>query len=295
MPTPGKGSVAQFIYAQFYKRYNSKAYGILANPAAITAPVTSHAYLVRDPVTATMPQVQRAINEFLGGRGILGQMTGGVESMGQIQVDFANLDANIMTMANKSKIDTTTVANWAMFSPNHANPVLQQMGAIFTARFQSREAGSDGDNYYLNFFLPNFEMELDLASFTREGGRNVSPGRGVIRPSFSGKFPNGVAFGTNQGYKDNMTDYFYAVTEHPIGLTFHVADLDAEAGGFNLGYLPVKSTVTGGNTDNWFTKDSVASAPTSVSTTTGAVVLPATAANEQWHSLYLTEFDAIPA
>lgn len=293
---PAKGNVAQFVYAQFYTRYQGKAYGQLTDPANVDVSgggVTSHAYLVRDPIRATIPQVTRAINEFVGGAGLLGQMMGGIESLGQIDVEFANFDGYLMQLANKSLIDTTTISGATIVAPNHSNPVLRNLGAIFTARFQSREAGSDGDFYYINFCIPNFEMEIDMATFTREAGRNVSPARGVIRPSFTDKFFNGVAFGANQNFHNNRTDYFYVIGEHPYALTTFIAgDTETE---FTLGYLPVNAGVTSGNTVNWFTKNGTPTAPSSVDLEDGGVAISAATEEDLWHAFYQTDLEAIPA
>lgn len=288
---PSKGNVAFFEYGQFYKQYGSKAYGTVANPASMATGTTSHSYLIRDGISATIPQVQRAIATFLGGGVLLGQMVGGVESLGQFDVTLANFDGALMALANRSNVDTTTVSGWTIVGPNHANPTLENLGSIFTSRFQSRDDGSDGEEYYFNLFIPNFKMEIDLATLTQQGGTNPSTTRAIIRPTMTTKFPNGVAFGANQGWKQNRTDWFYVIAEKPIGLTVFNAAEDSTS--FTLGWLPVYEDVTSGNTKNWITKNGTPTAPTSISAATGTVAIPAGANNDLWHALFLTDFEAV--
>jgi hypothetical protein len=286
---PSKGNVAGLFTAQFYKRYNGRAYGQIADPSAPGVNITTHAYRLTDPIRCTLPAVQRAIAEFVGGRGILGRMMLGVESLGNFEAEFANLDGPLMSMANVSNIDTTTVVNWSMFGPNHANPVLQNLGMLLTGRFQDRTLGTDGEFYYITVLVPSIEMEVDLTSLTREGGKNPSPSKAIISPSFAGKFPNGQAFDSTQGFYENTTDYLYIIAAKPIALTTYIANGVATT--YTLGFKPTSSAVALGHTDNWFTKGSVDTPPTSISTTTSIVTLAAAGVSGDLHdALYLTDF-----
>jgi hypothetical protein len=289
---PSTGNIAGFTYAQFYKRYQGKMFGTIANPASPGTNVESHALLMRDPINAALPAATRAVATFLGGGGFLGRMTLGVEEIGEFSMQFANFDGSLMTLANKSNIDTTTVTNWTILGPNHTNPKLEDLGMVLHANFQSRESGTDGDSYWLNLFVPYCDMEINLTNLTREGGVNPSATSAIVRPSVGGKFPNGQAFSSAQGFKNNRTDYFYVITEKPLGLTTWIADGTEDT--FTLGYLPTKSTVTSGKTDNWVTKAGVNTAPTSISTSTADVVIAAAGTTgDQWHVIYPTDFDAV--
>jgi len=60
---------------------------------------------------------------------------------------------------------------------------------------------------------------------------------------------------------------------YPYMLDTWIADGTATT--FTLTALPKKSTVTTGNTDNWVTKNSVNTAPTSINTSSGLVTVAA--------------------
>lgn len=276
-----KGNVAGLYTAQIFITYNGYSYGQIADPANVAAGTTSHAYLVRDPIEASIPEVTRAEATFRGGGRTFGKMQLGVEEIGSFPVQFAAYDPTVFALCGGSSVDTTSVSGWTISGPNNSNPELPQVGMILTSRYQSRV---DGTNKYLNYLFPIGQLVLQSPALTQEGGVNPSPVRGTFTPTFSTKFPNGVGFGTNQDFYNNETDHVLIETNFPLAMTTFVAD-DSDTT-FDVGYLPQYSTVTSGNTNNWFAENGATSAPTSISTSDGAVVIPSATANDIWVVLY---------
>jgi hypothetical protein len=94
---------------------------------------------------------------------------------------------------------------------------------------------------------------------------------------------------SNLNLTDDKTDVIKIRSDNPLTITTHVAD-NAETQ-FILGYRPTTSDVA--QASNAFSKDGVDFTPTSVSTTTGAVVIPSATAAEIYIALYETAFQAI--
>lgn len=286
-----KGNIAFINYMQMWRQKDGKAYGQL-DPDNPTPGATSHAYLIDDPVTVNYPELVREKATFRGGGNFYGQMRGVMQTPGDITFTSSALDAAARALANASLVDTTSVSGWVISGENENEYKLRQMGIAFHMRYQDRDSGSDGVNKWLTLVVPQCEIQISRpASVGITGGENTSPARVTVTPSFSSKMPNGIAFGANQGFRGNRAMAYEIEALLPLGITVCIADGSLTS--FNLGYLPYYSTVTGGNTNNSATKNGTATAPSSISTSTGAVTIASAGSSGDEHRvMYPTEFAA---
>jgi len=286
-----KGNVAAFTYLQVWRAYQGRAYGDVADPENIAAGTTTHAYLVRDGITASIPQVQREIASFRGGGRLLGTMQLGVSDIGAFDVGLATYDAKLRALVNGSNVDTTSITNVTISGTNVMRADTPAIGMMLSTRFQSRSAGTDGDNLWMTVLFPAGQGDVMTPALSQDGGVNPSASMLRFTPSLTNKFPTGIALGTNQAFEDNRAEMLVLVSAHPMALTSFVADGILTQ--YILGYRPKYSTVTSGITNHQIAKNSVAAAPTSINTTTGVVVISAGASADVHIALYQTGFVAI--
>jgi len=288
-----KGNVSGLFAMQVYKLYNNRAYGTISDPTTPGANVTSHAYMVDNPVTVAMPELSFDRAAFRGGGQFLGSMFIGLADMPEVAMEFSDIDDTLMQLCGGSLSDTTTVSGMEISSMNELNPDPTRIGIMLTSKFHSRASGSDGEHQYRTLFLAG-QMRFSQPALQHSGGENPSPLRATFTPQVMSKFPNGVAFGANQSMYKNKAVAFQIFTDKPLAMTVYIANGSATT--FTLGYLPAKSTVTTGNTDaNWITKAGVATAPTSISTTTGVVVIAAAGTTGDYHNaIYGVKDSAFP-
>lgn len=285
-----KGNIAFITYVLMWRQKNGKAYGLL-DPENPTPGATSHAYLMDDPITVNFPDISREKASFKGGGNYFGSMRGGITELGDITFESAHLDATARSIANNSLVDTTSVSGWTISGENENEFNLRQMGIAFMMRYQDRDTGSDGVNKWLTIVVPQCEIEIKRpASVGRTGGDNPAPARCTVTPSMGSNMPTGIAFGANQGFKSNRCMAYEIESLHPLGLTVFVAD--GVLTQYTLSHLPVYNTVTTGNTNQSFTKNSAAAAPSSVSTSTGVVAITAGSSADEHRAMFQTDFVA---
>lgn len=279
-----KGNIAGLFAAQFFKMYNNYSYGQIADPGNPGSNVTSHAYLVDNPVEVTLPEFSFERAVFRGGGQFLGSVTIGLADVPEIPFVFSDIDDTLIQLSGGGSSDTTTVSGFEISSLNELNPDPNDLGVFLTSKFHSRASGSDGELKYRTLYLRG-QMRFSQPPLSHAGGENPSPLRGVFYPKVVSKFPNGVALGANQSLYKNKAVMLQFVTDRPIAMTTYVANGVATT--FTLAYKPWKSTVTSGNTDNWTTKAGVATAASSISTSTGVVTIAsAGTTGDLHHAIY---------
>lgn len=287
-----KGHVYGFDAIQVYKYYNGYAFGQIADPTTPGTNVTSHAYAMFNGISASLPAVSRALATFRGGSVPLGSAFLGVEALTSFDISLSAFDNTLNTMVGNGNADTTTVSGWEVSGMNEQNPTPNQLGIVLNLRIQRQDAGYIGDNYFLNVFFPNVTCTYNqIATITQDGGENPSPSTLTVAPAASGKFASGIAFSSNQNFKNNATACYFVMTTHPLAVTTYIADGAATT--FTLGYRPQYSTVTTGNTNNSTAKNGTATAVTSINTTTGLVTIAsAGTAADKWVVTYPTNWVA---
>lgn len=277
-----KGNIAGLFAMQVFKLHNNRSYGQIADPTTPGSNVTSHAYMVDNAVEVTMPEFsfERAI--FRGGGQYLGSMTIGIADVPEIPIVFSDVDDTLIQLCGGGASDTTTLGGAEISGLNELNPDPNRIGIFLTSKFHSRASGSDGEYRYRTLFMAG-QMRFSQPQLTHAGGENPSALRGVFYPQVVSKFPNGVSFGANQSFYKNKAVAVQLVTDKPLAMTTFIADGSATT--YTLAYLPAKSTVTGGNTDaNWITKAGAATAPSSISTSTGVVTIASAGTTGDYHN-----------
>lgn len=289
---PKRGNVAGFMAMQVWRNYNGAAYGQLTDPANVTPNTTTHAYLVRDVISSGISDVTRDVATFRG-PSFLGQMYLGVSGVSAFDIQVPTFDADLDALITGSKVDETSILNATISGTNSSNADLPPFGLMLTARFQSRDSGTDGELYYFSIVFPNVTMFPTTPALNSQGGDNPSAITYRVAPTYAGKFPWAEAFGANQGFEANRTDHFRIVARNPFAVTTYIAN--GTATNFTLGYLPALNTVTSGRTNSVYAKGGVPTAPSSVNLTTGVVTLAAAGSSDDvHHAFYQTKFAAVP-
>lgn len=279
-----KGNIAGLFAAQFFKMYNNYSYGQIADPGNPGSNVTSHAYLVDNPVEVTLPEFSFERAVFRGGGQFLGSITIGLADVPEIPMVFSDIDDTLIQLSGGGASDTTTVSGFEISGMNELNPDPNDIGVFLTSKFHSRASGSEGELKYRTLYMRG-QLRFSQPPLSHAGGENPSPMRATFFPKVVSKFPNGVSFGANQSFYKNKAVMVQIVSDRPIAMTTYIADGTATS--FTAAYKPWKNAVTGGNTDNFTTKNGVATAMSSINTSTGVFTLSsAGTAADKIHAIY---------
>lgn len=275
----------------WFARVNSAgiATGQLNPDSPGTAPLTSSAYVLNGPISLTTAKPTYAKAEFKGGARFEGRADMGLDAMGDATITVSQYDPAFNALTQGALVDTTSLTNAEISSSNHLNP--SPVTGVFCGIGRIQKRSSVG-NDYLHIIYPLCQLRPNDVDFTQEGGTNPSAITYTITPQTSTKFPIGIAFGANQGWYDYTEMAYYLMSSNPYHLTSWLQDASAVT--FVTGYRPTSSVVTSGTTTNWVARNGVATAPTSIDTTTGVVTMPsAGTANQYTAIMYQTQFVAI--
>lgn len=268
---------------------NGIAMGQLNPDSLGSPPLTSHARELFGPITGTLPNASQVAATFRGGGRAEGRAAMGLNEIGEGTLNLSQLDADAMAFLRGSSVDTTSMTNVEIFARDNTRPSSVQVGMMLILRYQQRSGAQAGQNRYATIVYPLVEATLSIGNVTQEAGQNPTPATLTFQPSLSTRFPTGVAFSSNQGWYNNEEFEYILVSEYGFALTAFVGDGTATT--YTLGYRPVYNTVTSGLTNQWFARDGVLLAPSSVNTSTGVVTLAAAGASGQRHvALYQTAY-----
>lgn len=265
------------------------AHGQLDPAALPAAPATSHALEIYGPISATLPDAVFARAEFRGGGKYEGAGDMGLETLNEGQLVVSQLQPDVDALFTDSTVDTASLTNVQISSPDSLNPSPVQVGLLLVTKIQRRDSAAAGQNKFLNIIYPLVQMRKRTPNPTQEGGVNPGAVTLTFNPAVSTYFPTGVALSSAQGWTDNSEFHYRLISDYGQALTFFLADGVATT--YTLAFKPVHSDVTGGKTYNWYAKDGVLTAPTSVSTTTAVVTLAAAGSSGDLHvALYQTQY-----
>lgn len=280
-----KGSLVGCQYAQIWLAgSNGYAYGTAGDGMAQGA--TSHAHLLAYPVSAQVPNPARVVTNLQGGNRWLGQVQWGIGEVGNFPLVLENIDADAFALLTASAVDATTNTRWRQFTDNKNNPTLPQVGLMLSTLFQSREAGSDGANYWINYIIPRCQIDVNFPQmgYQAEGQVNCN-----VAPTMSELRPDGTAL-TALSAKNNRLIMYAIVTPKPLGLTTFIADATLTT--FTLGYKPTSNIVTLNAAAVQLAINGTLTAASSVNTSTGAVTLAAAGTAGHPHiAMYETDFE----
>lgn len=288
MPAPKKGNPAGFSSIQFSTMTNEAFWTGQAGASPANG-TTSHAYLSNLFATANFQAEAQTVVRFRGGDGFVGQLAFGTRLIQQFNIETEATEADLIAMTTGGNADQTTNSVWTIFSPDGTRRIIPNIGLIITQEFQSREAATAGITWYLNTVFP-----VTTVAFNSGGASHQSAtvNSFTVTPTVATKFPNGVAFSSNQSWYGNETDHFFVVSQYPLAYTAFISD--ASETDVIVGYKPVSTTVTNGATQNWNARNGTAAALTSMTIATATAVMASagTAADENG-ILYETEFETV--
>lgn len=278
-----KGNAYNFI-AFWVSRIGSNgiATGQLDPDGTLTPDTASHALLIQgDGIASGLPDVTRRVASF-GGAEYHGKAAMGIGEITDFTLEFATNDRSLKALLMGGNVDTTTISGATISGPNSNNPSTNEVVIGIITREQSRDSGTDGANKYKTWIVPRCQ-----ATYYRETGANLTDGRNPqpvtveFAPTMATKLPWGTAFGSNQGWYQNKEIIYDISGDYWYTLTYWTAD--GTETDFDVGYKPESSDVTSGNTTNVFAIDGTVTAPTSISTSTGNVVIAAAGSSADQH------------
>jgi len=275
------------IVAAWIARVNSSgiAVGQLDPDSVGVGPTVSPAYRIYGldsikPAAGTKASVQWRSSSIPDGK-----VQVGLDGINDAEVTVTQWDDGLGPMINGGLVDTTSLSGMEWSAPNNMNP--QPNTVCFCAIAKFNRFGNTKGTKYLHFLYPYCTISRDTVGSQQVSGNQTNPNNIVLRisPQPASKFPVGVAFGANQNWYGYQEFEFQGLADYPYFMDTWIADGTATT--FDLTYKPKKSTVTGGKTDNWVTKNGTETAPTSISTSTGAVVVAAAGtAADIWNLFY---------
>jgi len=291
--TDDAGIILGAFHVQVAKRdSNGYAKGVLADPNTVTPDTTSSALLIGSLDSFTAPTPTTEFGTGRGGQKLIGSMALGISSFGSPSITLAAFNETLNAFIKGTTADVTSVSGWTMNAANSSQQIFPQLITLVTGKFLNTENLAE---YYLTWVFHNSQWVAASGPNTSQaGGVNPNPLTYNLNLSLSSRNVTGKVFSSSSGMSvvDGTDTWTLIRSTWPLAVTTYVANGSATT--FILGYRPVYSTVTTGNTDNSFTINGVATAPTSVSTTTGVVTLAAAGSSADIHvAVYQTKFVAI--
>lgn len=252
---------------------NSNGYpmGDLATPDSPVNGTTYHAYRARSFVGMTMPTPTRSLATFFGGQRFLGQIDLGVTDFGTGELTLSKFEEAFVEMIADTNLDEATVTDWAMISPNENNPNLPTIGLMGSTKVRL----DTGALSWVHVILPNVQIRPAPVGISTSDGQNPNNLVYGLVPTLATRLHTGHLFSATTMNVFNNEAVSYVVRYNSrFQMSTHVKDATMAASGasFTLGYRPT-SSATG--TPNCFRDNGATETPSSVSTTTGAVVIAA--------------------
>lgn len=242
---------------------NGGSYGTAGSGAANGT--TSNAYVVDFPKTAGIPQPDRTKISFSGGNKWMGNYMYGIADLDDFEMAVQDFDADLVALVTGSNVDVTTNAQWVIFCENLNLADLPQCSIMLQYQFQSTASATLGQNYWITCVVPRCQIQPKGTAgpeFQTAGSYSFK-----IVHQMASVMPNGVAFGTNQGWFNNRTPSFYLLSDNPIAMTSYIAN--ASSASIVVAYTPITSAVgTSSSSKNWVSQNGVAIAATSVTPAT---------------------------
>jgi hypothetical protein len=256
---------------------------------APSANTTSSAYYTNLVSGSSFSPRQQVTLAFQGGDAEVGQVTLGTRLTEPFDMQTEAVEATMLALFSAMSADQTTNSLWTIIGADPGRVTMDNVGIILTQSAQVRDSSGNGTTRYYNVIFP-----VGTLVFQYGGAAYQSKSVSTLRftPTFASKFPNGVAFGSNQAFANNQTDWVGIVTDYPLAYTYYEADGIATT--FVTGFRPKTTVVTNGATNNWMAKNGTATALSSIVTTTGVATLAAAGSSgDNIGLLYETEFTAI--
>lgn len=278
------GHIFDLLFAMV-TRIGSSGYssGQLDPDSVGAGPTVSPALLLKGPVKLTTAKATRTSVEWRGGGVPEGKKQAGVDSIQTATLEVTRWDNTLDTLIMGGSIDTSSLTNAEISSPNNMNPSPNTVCFIAIAKIDI----PGGTTKYWHIVYPSCTISKVTPDVQQLDGNQKNPNNTTlsITPSIASKFPVGKAFSSNQGWYGNTE--FEFVLKYDLPYMFDVWIADGMATTFTLSAIPSSSLVTSGKTTNWVTKNGAETAPSSINTTNGLVtVASAGSAADVWNVWY---------
>lgn len=285
--TARSGSLVGCQYAQAWL-VSSDGYMMGTAGEGAAADTTTHARLLKFPVSAQVPNPTRVVTALKGGNRFIGQVQFGIDQIGNFPFVVENIDADFMAMAGGSAVDVTTNSRWTRVSDNKNNTFAPQMGLMFSTLFQSRDDGSDGAPLWVNYIIPRCQVDVNFPqmAYQAEGVMTCQ-----VAPTMADKEPTGKTL-TAMNVKDGKVVMYAIISPKPLALTTYVGDATETT--FVLGYKPSSNIITLNAAAVEFARNGTLQALSSANTSTAVATMAAAGAALNINTaLYETDFLAV--
>lgn len=274
--------------------------GAIPTLTALVNDTEYYAYRVSHPVEITPLTPGRSIATDRGGQRIRGQRDLGLSDLGSFEITLSDYDALFEAIVTGSTVNSDTVDGWVMSGPNHGQQSLPFVCLIATVGFQSRDEGTYGSNYYMNFIFPRVQIAPSGDSGNQGDGENPNPRTYTVTPSMTTKFVTGQTWndaspnGLGMSYANAEAMVHRAATQYPLRLMTWVSNGTPFT--FSGDYLPTSAVVTIAGSPNLVASNGVRVEANTISTTTALFTLTtaAPAATAKVVALYPTNWVAYP-
>lgn len=266
-----QGKQTGLAYAQIWTVDQSGyAKGQIATPDNVgTPPITSSAYLVRDPETFNFQMPSRVVQSWQGGDRYQGSRMFGIAGLDSFEFARSQLDDAFTALVEGSAVDATTNAKYPHSAPNVSLGNLPALGMMVSQYVKLRTPGQKGAGKWLHLILPRVQISYQGSQMASQA---VNPNTYSVLPDIFDRHPNGMLLSAmNLSLEDDEGVCLYFWSDYPVAVTTWIANGVATT--FTTPYVPATTAVgTATDTYNWFTRDGVAEVLTSI--TTAGVTTP---------------------
>lgn len=201
-------------------------------------------------------------------------------------INSAVLDSTLIAMLTAGAVDTTN-SQFTYSMLNSSKVDLPNIGVAVLQQFYSPSRTSN-TKYWLTAVFPNCQVEPKLGAINENA---FAPMGYLVTPNYTNVDHRGYLLdeAARMLPDEDIADHYFIETANPL----HIATTKAAstaAINITLPYLPVESTVTLNASKNDAYRNGTAEALTSTSTTTGATVVPAGAADDIIVITYQTNY-----
>lgn len=246
---------------------NGYAKGQNPTPDVVVNDTVYAPYRLKHPVSFTPSAATREISQRRGGQALRGARPMGISSFGAGTMVLDAFDETFHALISRSKVDTATVTGWSMTGQNvnEADPPAVILGLIFGY------TDSTGARAFMTGIFHNTQIETVIPGSSQDGGVNPNPLTYTLTVDQSLR--------TGMGLLHSATGLDVAEDSDVVTLIRHADPIvvvswigDGTEVNWTLPYLPTSDDATGG-AQNLVTVNGVKTAVTSISKTTGAVVM----------------------
>ena len=261
---PTKGNVVGLDLVQVFRVNDNGIATGTTDPDDVQEGDTLNPLMIEEARAANIQPPQRIVADLTGGNKWLGAVTFGFNTIPEFDLTLSTLDSSLTALAGDSNIDETTNSEFRRFSNNENLSIPPQIGLIMSTIYQSRDAGTDGVNKWINYIIPRAQMTATAPAMSYQ-----APGDTTyrVKPTMAIKEPTGLLFSaTAMSLAGNKGMMYIIVSDKPLGLSTFVGDNSATT--TVLPYKPNSTVVTVNATPNEMILNGTPTALSSVNATT---------------------------